>query len=152
MQLEKRSLKKIHGFNGIRTRDLREYRCDALPTELRSHTVGSQVILVDFVYFLYGKDRTYMQKLPGSQHVTAPSSSFNSLKATYERLTDQHVSARIPTNNNNIRWLTAGATLSLETTLIVTQQCSFIAQLVEHRTGIRRGYGFESRSVKPWIF
>ena len=32
---EKRSLKKeLPGFNGIRTRDLREYRCDALPTEL----------------------------------------------------------------------------------------------------------------------
>ena len=26
--------KKTEDFNGIRTRDLREYRCDALPTEL----------------------------------------------------------------------------------------------------------------------
>ena len=25
------------------------------------------------------------------------------------------------------------------------QMCGFIAQLVEHRTGIRRGHGFESR-------
>ena len=30
----KEAWKKIHGFNGIRTRDLREYRCVALPTEL----------------------------------------------------------------------------------------------------------------------
>ena len=38
--------KKIQGFNGIRTRDLREntakYRCDALPTELWSHTSGAR--------------------------------------------------------------------------------------------------------------
>ena len=39
---EKGSLKKeLQGFNGIRTRDLREYRCDALPTELLSHTLGA---------------------------------------------------------------------------------------------------------------
>ena len=33
---------KNQGFNGVRTRDLREYReyrCDALPTELWSHTL-----------------------------------------------------------------------------------------------------------------
>ena len=35
-QLGKRSLKDIQGFNRIRNRDLHEYRCDALPTELRN--------------------------------------------------------------------------------------------------------------------
>ena len=35
---------KNQGFNGIRTRDLREYRCDALPTELWSHTLGAMSI------------------------------------------------------------------------------------------------------------
>ena len=36
---------KNQGFNGIRTRDLREkYRCDALPTELWSHTLGARSI------------------------------------------------------------------------------------------------------------
>ena len=43
-QLERRSLKKNQGFNGIRTRDLREYRCDALPTELWSHTLGARSV------------------------------------------------------------------------------------------------------------
>ena len=36
--------KKNQGFNGIRTHDLREYRCDALPTELWSHTLGARSI------------------------------------------------------------------------------------------------------------
>ena len=35
---------KNQGFNGIRTRDLHEYQCDALPTELRSHTLGARSI------------------------------------------------------------------------------------------------------------
>ena len=35
---------KNQGFNGIRTHDLREYRCDALPTELWSHTLGARSI------------------------------------------------------------------------------------------------------------
>ena len=34
---EKKPEKKIQGFNGIRIRDLREYRCDALPTEKLSY-------------------------------------------------------------------------------------------------------------------
>ena len=34
--------RKNQGFNGIRTRDLREYLCDALPTELWSHTLGAR--------------------------------------------------------------------------------------------------------------
>ena len=33
---------KNQDFNEIRTRDLREYRCDALPTELWSHTLGAR--------------------------------------------------------------------------------------------------------------
>ena len=33
---------KNQGFNGIRTRDLRDNRCDALPTELWSHTLGAR--------------------------------------------------------------------------------------------------------------
>ena len=32
------------GLNGIRTHDLLEYRCDALPTELWSHTLGARSI------------------------------------------------------------------------------------------------------------
>ena len=35
---------KNQGFNEIRTRDLCEYRCDALPTELWSHTLGARSI------------------------------------------------------------------------------------------------------------
>ena len=36
---------KNQGFNGIRARDLREYRCDALPTELWStHWERGQLI------------------------------------------------------------------------------------------------------------
>ena len=35
---------KNQGFNGIRTRDLREYRCDAPPTELWSHRLGARSI------------------------------------------------------------------------------------------------------------
>ena len=34
----KRSLKKVQGFNGIRTHDLHEYRCDALLIELYEAT------------------------------------------------------------------------------------------------------------------
>ena len=33
----KEAWKKIQGFNRIRRRDLREYRCDAVPTELWTH-------------------------------------------------------------------------------------------------------------------
>ena len=33
---------KNEGFNGIRIRDLCEYRCDAQPTELWSHTLGAR--------------------------------------------------------------------------------------------------------------
>ena len=43
MQLGKRNLKKIQGFKGIRTRDLREYRCDALPTELWCQTLRARL-------------------------------------------------------------------------------------------------------------
>ena len=32
---------KNQGFNGIRTLDLSEYQCDALPTKLWSHTLGA---------------------------------------------------------------------------------------------------------------
>ena len=35
---------KSQGFNEIRTRDLREYRWDALPTELWSHTLGARSV------------------------------------------------------------------------------------------------------------
>ena len=35
---------KNQSFNGIRTRGLREYRCDVLPTELWSHTLGARSI------------------------------------------------------------------------------------------------------------
>ena len=35
---------KYQGLNGIRTLDLRKYRCDALPTELWSHTLGARSI------------------------------------------------------------------------------------------------------------
>ena len=35
---------KNQGFNGIRTRDLCDNRCDALPTELWSHTLGARSI------------------------------------------------------------------------------------------------------------
>ena len=35
---------KNQGFNGLRTHDLHEYRCDALPTELWSHTLGARSI------------------------------------------------------------------------------------------------------------
>ena len=35
---------KNQGFNGIGTRDRREYWCDALPTELWSHTLGARSI------------------------------------------------------------------------------------------------------------
>ena len=62
-----------HSRFEIRTRDLREYRCDALPTELWSHTLGARSI-----YWV-------------------------------------HISR------------------------------GFVAQLVEHRTVIRGGHGFESR-------
>ena len=37
--------KKIPSFNGIQTRDLGEYRCDALPTELWSHILGTRSLL-----------------------------------------------------------------------------------------------------------
>ena len=36
MQLRKEAWKKIQDFNGVWTRDLAIYRCDALPTELWS--------------------------------------------------------------------------------------------------------------------
>ena len=45
-QLGERSLKKIQGFNRIRTRDLREYWCDALPSERWSHTLGARSFLL----------------------------------------------------------------------------------------------------------
>ena len=35
---------KNQGFNRIRTRNLREYRCDALPTELWRHKLGARSI------------------------------------------------------------------------------------------------------------
>ena len=41
----KKKPEKIQDFNGIRTRDLREYRCDALPTELWSQALGDRSFL-----------------------------------------------------------------------------------------------------------
>ena len=48
----KRSLrkKKIQGFNGIRTHDLREYRCDVSLTELRSHKLGASSVFVGSIF------------------------------------------------------------------------------------------------------
>ena len=40
----KKKPEKNQGFNGVQTRDLREYRCDALSTELWSHTLGGRSI------------------------------------------------------------------------------------------------------------
>ena len=50
--------KKIQGFNGIRTRDLRKYLCDALPTELRSHTLGARLLFPNCInWWAHGEDR-----------------------------------------------------------------------------------------------
>ena len=46
IQLRKEAWKKIQDFNGVWTRDLAIYRCDALPTELWSHWCLEQVNII----------------------------------------------------------------------------------------------------------
>ena len=57
---------KNQGFNGIRTRDLREYRCDALPTELWSHTLGAR----SFFTFIYYRSSNMNYFIYTSNHFT----------------------------------------------------------------------------------
>ena len=42
---------RSNGFNGIRTHDLREYLCDALPNELWSHTLGAWSVYWVHVFY-----------------------------------------------------------------------------------------------------
>ena len=53
IQLRKEAWKKIQDFNGVWTRDLAIYRCDALPTELWSHWCSEQVNCGFFTYFFF---------------------------------------------------------------------------------------------------
>ena len=48
----KEDWEKIQDFNGIRTRDLREYHCDALPTELWRHTLRARSFLLGSLFFV----------------------------------------------------------------------------------------------------
>ena len=92
---------KIQGLIGIQTRGLREYRCDALPTELWSHIFTAMIIL----HFHLQPPGTSMNYFIHSSHHFTP----------HERI-----------------WTPSPI-------------CRFIAHLVEYRTDIRGGYGFESR-------
>ena len=97
---------KNQGFNRIWTCDLREYRCDALPTEL------------------WKKKKIYCDDHPSLSSTTTVHIWIISYKL--------HI----------ISFLTGRYELNKVTSL---PMCGFIAQLVEHRTGIRGGHGFESR-------
>ena len=84
------SYEATHWERGIRTRDLREYRCDTLPNEL----LGAR-----YRYELF--------------HIC---------------FTSRHCTGKYELNK-----------------LTSLPMCGFMAQLVEHRTGIRGGHRFESR-------
>ena len=93
---------KNQGFNGIRTHDLRDTRCDALPTELWSHTLGARSIY-------------WVHIFPCSEVIWC----------IYDTWCELNKLTSLPT-------------------------CGFIAQLVEHRTGIAEVTG--SNPVEALIF
>ena len=170
---------KNQGFNGTRTRDLREYRCDALPTELWSHTLGARSIYwvhifpcSEVMWSIYeiihictavvdevkSDHRSKFSNLSNWKEEAWKNQGFNEIRtrdlreyrcdalptelwATHEQLSHT-LGAR------SIYWVHFFPCSEVKyelNKLTSLPMCGFIAQLVEHRTGIRGGHGFESR-------
>ena len=126
LTIGKKKPEKIRASTGFEPRDLREYRCDALPNELWSHTFRLRAVSLN-----------WRKKRDGSQSTTH-----------WER--DQFIELISPVRSE-MMWSMYeiihiwSAAVHVKNDLFQAN-CGFIAQLVEHRgTDVRGGHGFESR-------